>query len=128
MLSLPPSVKIYLFGEVVDLRRGIDGLCGLVSNVLQQDPSTGHLFVFVGKSKDTVKVLFWDRCGYVLYHKRLEQGRFQLPVDDVSGQSKHVTMESTQLAMLLGGIDLNVRRLARWQAMSKKTVDGDRAI
>lgn len=112
MLGLPPSVRIYFATELADMRNGIDGLRALVEGTLKHDPYAGHLFVFVGKAKDKVKILFWDRSGFVLYMKRLEKGRFQLPV--VDARRKHVTMEAAQLAMLLDGIDLNAKRLARW--------------
>jgi transposase len=113
MLGLPPSVRIYYATELVDMRKGIDGLRAKVEQTLRKDPFEGHLFVFVGKSRDKVKILFWDRAGFVLYLKRLERGRFQLPVFDAKRQQ--VEMEPAQLAMLLDGIDLNARRLARWQ-------------
>jgi len=112
MLSLPPSVRIYFATELTDMRKGIDGLRALVEGTLEKDPYTGHLFVFIGKSRDKAKVLFWDRSGFVLYLKRLEQGRFQRP--SVDRRRKHVELEPAQLAMLLDGIDLNARRLAHW--------------
>jgi transposase len=124
MFGLPPSVRIYLASELVDMRKGIDGLRVLVEGALKKDPYGGHLFVFVGKSKDKVKVLFWDSNGFVLYLKRLERGRFQLPV--VAAHAKHVAMEPAQLAMLLDGIDLNARRLARWNPPRDKGIDTDR--
>ena len=111
MLSLPPSVRIYFATELTDMRKGTDGLRALVEGTLEKDPYTGHLFVFIGKSRDKAKVLFWNRSGFVLYLKRLEQGRFQRP--SVDRQRKHVELEPAQLAMLLDGIDLNARRLAR---------------
>jgi transposase len=126
MLGLPPSVRIYFAAELVDMRKGIDGLRALVESALKRDPYGGHLFVFVGKSKDKVKILFWDRNGFVLYLKRLERGRFQLPV--VDAHTKHVAMEPTQLAMLLDGIDLNARRLPRWNPASDKGIDTDRRL
>jgi transposase len=126
MLGLPPSVRIYFAAELVDMRKGIDGLRALVEDALKKDPYGGHLFVFVGKSKDKVKILFWDRNGFVLYLKRLERGRFQLPV--VDERTKHVAMEPAQLAMLLDGIDLNARRLARWNPSSDKGIDSDRGL
>ena len=113
MLGFPPSVRIYFAAEEVDMRRGIDGLKALVESAFRKDPFEGHLFVFVGKRRDRVKILFWDRNGFVLYLKRLERGRFQLPALDL--KRHHVEMEPAQLAMLLDGIDLNARRLARWQ-------------
>ena len=113
MLGLPPSVRIYYALEPVDMRNGIDGLRAKVEQTLRKDPYEGHLFVFVGKSRDKVKILFWDRGGFVLYLKRLERGRFQLPTLD--SKRRQVEMEPAQLAMLLDGIDLNARRLARWK-------------
>ena len=124
MLGLPPSVRIYFATALVDMRNGIDGLRALVEGTLKKDPYHGHLFVFVGKAKDKVKILFWDRNGFVLYLKRLERGRFQLPA--VDERTKHVAMEPAQLAMLLDGIDLNARRLARWTPETNKGIDTDR--
>jgi transposase len=126
MLGLPPSVRIYFATALVDMRNGIDGLRALVEGTLKKDPYHGHLFVFVGKAKDKVKILFWDRNGFVLYLKRLERGRFQLPA--VDERTKHVAMEPAQLAMLLDGIDLNARRLARWTPESNKGIDTDRRM
>lgn len=123
MLGLPPSVRIYFATETTDMRKGIDGLRAIVEGTLRHDPYDGHLFVFVGKSKDKVKILFWDRNGFVLYMKRLERGRFQLPT--VDGRRKQVDMEPAQLAMLLDGIDLNARRLARWNPRGDKGIDTD---
>jgi transposase len=126
MLGLPPSVRIYFATELVDMRNGIDGLRGIVETALKKDASQGHLFVFVGKAKDKVKILFWDRNGFVVYLKRLERGRFQLPA--VDARTKHVSMEPTQLAMLLDGIDLNAKRLARWNPEGHKGIDTDRQM
>jgi transposase len=126
MLGLPPSVRIHFATALVDMRKGIDGLRVLAEGALKKDPYEGHLFVFVGKAKDKVKILFWDRNGFVLYLKRLERGRFQLPA--VDERTRHVAMEPTQLAMLLDGIDLNARRLARWNPESNKGIDTDRRI
>lgn len=113
MLGLPPSVKIYFATGLVDMRNGIDGLRAVVEQVLMKSPDEGHLFVFVGKQRDKLKILFWDRSGYVVYFKRLERGRFQLPATDET--RTRVEMEPAQLAMLLDGIDLNAKRLARWK-------------
>jgi transposase len=123
MLGVPPSVRIYFATELTDMRNGIDGLRAIVEGTLRHDPYGGHLFVFVGKAKDKVKILFWDRSGFVLYMKRLEKGRFQLPVIDP--RRKHVAMEPAQLTMLLDGIDLNARRLARWTPETEKKIDTD---
>ena len=126
MLGLPPSVRIHLATGLVDMRNGIDGLRALVEGALKKDPYAGHLFVFIGKSKDKVKILFWDRNGFVLYLKRLERGRFQLPA--VDERTRQIEMEPAQLAMLLDGIDLNARRLVRWDPLADKRIDTDRRV
>jgi transposase len=72
-------VRIYFATGLVDMRNGIDGLRAVVEQTLKLNPNEGHLFVFIGKGKDKLKILFWDRNGYVVYFKRLERGRFQLP-------------------------------------------------
>lgn len=110
MLTIPASTRIYLASQPVDMRKGFPGLISLVDEAWKKDPFSGHLFVFVGKAKDRLKVLFWDRNGFALYYKRLEKGRFQMP--DTSGA--HVTLEAAELAMLLSGIDLVRARLPRW--------------
>lgn len=113
MLTLPPSVHIYLAAGVVDMRRGHDGLFAIVRNQWKLDPFAGHLFVFVGRRSDRCKILFWDRGGFVLYYKRLEKGRFRVP--HVAPGATSVVMDATELAMLLDGIDVvNVRRPPRW--------------
>jgi transposase len=123
MLGFPPSVRIYFAVEPLDMRKGIDGLRAEVEATLRKDAFEGHLFVFVGKRRDRVKILFWDRNGFVLYMKRLERGRFQLPA--VDAKRRQVEMEPAQLGMLLDGIDLNARRLARWQP---KGIDKGREV
>ena len=124
VLGLPPSVRIYFATALVDMRNGIDGLSAVVEQVLREDPFEGHLFVFVGKQKDKVKVLYWDQNGFVLYMKRLERGRFQMPTID--GRRNRVEMQSEELQMLLKGIDLNAKRLARWSPSIDKGIDTDR--
>lgn len=126
MLGLPPSVKIYFATALVDMRKGIDGLRSVVEQALIKDPLSGHLFVFVGKSRDKVKILFWDRSGFVLYLKRLEQGRFQLPIIDET--RTHVQMEPAQLSMLLGSIDLNAKRLRPWTPSIGEPIDEEHRL
>ncbi|AGC42855.1 IS66 family transposase Orf1 [Myxococcus stipitatus DSM 14675] len=114
MLLLPRAVRIHLATEPVDMRKSIDGLFVHVQRVLVADAYSGHLFVFVSKRRDKVKVLAWDGGGFLLLYKRLEAGRFRMP--DVADDATSVQLDSTQLAMLLDGIDVSrVRRPARWQ-------------
>lgn len=113
MILLPPSVQIYLASEPVDLRRGHDGLAALVRQRWSLELYAGHLFVFVGRRLDRCKILFWDRGGFVLYYKRLERGHFRLPAPRSDGHA--VTMDGTQLMMLLDGIDVSrVKRPSAW--------------
>ena len=121
VLGLPPSVKIYFATGLIEMRNGIGGLRAVVEQVLKRDPNQGHLFVFVGKRRDRLKILFWDRNGYVVYFKRLERGRFQLPATDE--RRTRIEMEPAQLAMLLDGIDLNAKRLVRWKPKGIDTSD-----
>jgi transposase len=115
VLTLAAGVKVFLATEPVDLRRGHDGLCALVRGVLALDPfAAGHLFVFVGRRGDRIKVLFWDRGGFVVYYKRLARGRFRLP--RLPEGSDRVVLDATELAMLLGGFDVGrAQRAAAWE-------------
>jgi transposase len=118
MLTLPRSVRIYLATGAVDLRRSIDGLGALV-RAHGYDLYSGHLFVFTGRRGDRIKILAWDRGGFVLYYKRLERGRFKVPT--VATDAREVELDATQLAMLLDGIDVKrVPPPRRWEPGSKE--------
>ena len=80
MLTLPPGTKVFLATSPVDGRKGIDGLSALVRSQFGQDPLSGHMFVFFSRRADRVRVLYWDRDGYVLIQKRLELGRYRVSV------------------------------------------------
>jgi transposase len=113
VLTLPSSVRVYLAAVPVDLRRGHDGLVAIVRNEWKLNPFDGHLFVFLGRRLDRVKILVWDRNGFVLYYKRLSQGRFRMPV--IPEDAERVEMDATTLAMLLDGIDVKrVKRPTGW--------------
>lgn len=120
MLTLAAGTKVFLASEPVDLRRGHDGLCALVRSVLVLDPFAGHLFVFVGRRGDRIKVLFWDRGGFVVYYKRLARGRFRMP--RIPDGADRVVLDGTELAMLLGGFDVRrAERMAAWEPKSRRT-------
>jgi transposase len=110
VLTLPASVRVFLAAEPMDLRKSFDGLAAATRDTLKQDPLSGHLFVFLNRRSDRVKILLWDRNGYWLMTKRLERGRFRTPVGD--GQ---IEIEAAELALMLEGIDLaGARRRPRW--------------
>lgn len=108
MLSVPATVRIFLAKEPTDMRKSFDGLQGLAQQTFEQDPLSGHLFLFVNRRRDRIKILFWDRDGLCIWYKRLEAGGFQLPAFADSQQG--VELDATQLSLLLGGIDLNSAR------------------
>jgi transposase len=119
VLSLPLPVRIFPCTEPADLRRSFDGLALLVRQHLGQDPQSGHLFVFRNKRADRIKLLYWDRDGFAIWYKRLEEGTFQplatSATGQLSGAPAGVEMRATDLAMLLDGVDLeSVKRQKRY--------------
>ena len=79
MLSILADTKIFLSVAPTDMRKGFDGLQGLVLNVLEQDPLSGQLFLFINRRRDKLKILYWDGDGLAIWYRRLEQGTFQVP-------------------------------------------------
>ena len=114
MLNLPLPVRVFLCREVTDMRRSFDGLCGMVQNLLEMDPFSGHLFVFINRRRDRVKLLYWCGDGFAIWYRRLEKGTFQLP--SIEGEGQQVELSASDLSLLLDGIDLgSVRRRKRYQ-------------
>ena len=105
MLSLPPSVRLFIARGVTDMRKSFDTLAALVMDVIDEDPQSGHLFLFVNRRRDRLKVLWWDRSGYCLLAKRLEHGQFRV-FDRADGKSGAFEMSASELSLILDGIDL----------------------
>src|ERR1700687_1102335 len=103
MFGLGLATKIYIAVEAVDMRKGFEGLHGLVRDQLGQDPLSGHLFLFTNRTKTRLKALVWDGSGLWVCAKRLEKGRFRWPQAD---QRRSVVMRPEELAMLVNGLDL----------------------
>jgi transposase len=114
MLNLSLQLRIYVHAGATDMRKSFDGLSGLVRSVFQADPLDGSLFLFLNRRRDRVKLLYWDRDGYVIWAKRLEQGTFEMiPAAD---GTPAVEIDATQLAMWLGGVSLSsVKRRKRYR-------------
>ena len=107
------GVRIYLCTAPTDMRKGFDTLAALVRESLGHDPLSGHLFLFVGRDKDRIKILYWDADGFAIWYKRIEEGKFRLPVTKDTGAS--VELKASELAMLLAGIDLtSIKRRRRF--------------
>lgn len=106
-------MRIWLATQPADMRCGFDRLAELARSVTGQDPLSGHLFLFRSRGGDRLKVLYWDKDGYALWYKRLEEGAFKLPKLDAAATS--VELRASELAMLLDGIDLkSVKRVKRY--------------
>jgi transposase len=121
MLKLPSlgeldhgvGVRIFLCTSPADMRKGFDTLAALVREHLGYDPLSGHLFLFVGRNRDRMKILYWDSDGFALWYKRLEEGTFRLRSAKAKGTS--VELKASGLAMLLAGIDLtSIKRRKRF--------------
>lgn len=107
MIMLPSAVRIFLCTRPTDMRKSFDGLSGLVQECFGQDPLTGHLFLFVNRRRDRIKILYFDRDGLALWYKRLEVGTFEMPG---TAQPDGVELQPAELAMILSGIDLKSAR------------------
>ena len=112
MLSLPPSVRVFAARGATDMRKSFDTLAALVCNVVDEDPQSGHLFVFVNRRRNRVKILWWDRSGYCLLAKRLEHGQFRI-YDQAGERAGAFEMTASDLSLLLEGIDLRGARRRR---------------
>lgn len=109
MLSLPPSVRVFVARRPLDMRRSFDGLQSAVIDLIEEDPQSGHIFVFFNKAQTHVKCLVWDRSGYWIFYKRLEHGRFRV-FDRAAGSRHAFELRAHELALLLEGIDLRGAR------------------
>lgn len=117
MFGLSAATRIYIALDAVDMRRGFNGLFGLVRDHLGEDPLSGHLFLFSNRARTRIKALVWDGSGLWVCAKRLERGCFHWPEEpeQEAGKQKSVTMRPEELAMLLNGLDLKtVKRRKNW--------------
>ena len=113
MLSLSSQQRYFLYRGVTDMRKGFNGLNGLVRQHLKQDPLSGDVFLFLNRRRDRIKLLMWDKTGFALYYKQLESGTFELP-QGASGDGLELSW--SELAMLLDGIELStIKRRKRYQ-------------
>jgi transposase len=105
VIHLPASVRVYLCLTACDMRRSFDGLHALVTQSMELDPFAGHLFVFGNRRRDRVKILYWDRDGFAVWAKRLEEGTYALPFEESGERRREITAQ--ELGALLSGIDLS---------------------
>ena len=120
MFGIGTATKIFLAVGATDMRKGFDGLYGLVRQRLEAEPLSGHLFLFCNRPRTRLKVLFWDGSGLWVCAKRLEKGCFSWPLG--ADAEVKASINGEELAMLLGGIDLSrTRRKAWWRAEPART-------
>ena len=107
-MHLPASVRVYLCTAPCDMRRSFDGLHAMVTNAMQLDALGGHLFVFSNKRRDRIKILYWDRDGFAIWAKRLEEGTYAMPFDDHANAARRREITAQELGAILSGIDLSI--------------------
>jgi len=128
MLALPSTVRVFVARDPVDFRKSHDGLSGVVSDVLEGDPMSGHLFVFFNKRRDRIKLLVWDGTGQWLHYKRLARGTFE-SILHFNVDAPGIEVDMAQLQMILHGIDVRKSRIRKqFGARPRRRRRGGRAI
>lgn len=123
MMLVPADAAIYLYATATDMRKSFDGLSGLVRSEFGHEPHDGSLFLFINRRRDRLKALHWQPGGFVLWYKRLESGTFE-SIRNSDGKSV-ITLDSTELAMLISGISLqSTRRRKRHSRDTSANVGG----
>ena len=119
MFSLNDRYRYFLYCSATDMRKGFDGLSGLVRNDLGMDPLSGDVFIFINRRRTHIKLLVWEDSGFVVYYKRLERGRFEYP--QINGGQRSVSISWRQLMLIIQGIDLkSVRQRKRFSLPDRK--------
>jgi len=118
MFSLNTHQTYYLYGPAVDMRKGFNGLSGIVRTQLGKNPLNGEVFIFINRRRDRMKILVWEAGGFVLYYKLLEAGTFQLPL--IEEQTKSCSISWHQLVLILEGVELSsVKKRKRYQGKTR---------
>ena len=116
MFGIGPATRIYLAAGATEMRKGFEGLYGLVRDRLSSDPLRGHVFLFSNAQRNRLKLLFWDGSGLWVCAKRLEKGRFRWP--ETADKETKLILSHEELALLLGGIDLKQTRRRAWHRVT----------
>ena len=102
MFALGPHLKFRLYSKDTDMRKGFDGLCGIVQNCLKEEMTPDQIFIFINRGRDKVKLLHWDGRSFILYYKRLERGTFDIPKYEI--ESATLELSYSQLVLMMDGI------------------------
>jgi transposase len=119
MIVPPPQVRVFIRPGPTDMRKAFDGLFGIAKEIMKQDPLSGHLFVFCNKRRDRLKILFSDGAGLWVCAKRLEGGTFSW--QEASDDSASVEMKSSDLSMLLSGVEWRSVKRRKWRRFALAT-------
>lgn len=111
LFGFEEASKVFIYARPTDMRKGFDGLCGLVVNHMELDPRQGYLFVFMNRQRTLIKVLLWDRDGLALFYKRLEKGSFKRPTANINAPNSELSKD--ELFMILRGIDFEKTKKRR---------------
>lgn len=115
MIALTPQIRVYLYRCPTDMRKSFHGLVALTESALKQDPLSGSLFVFLNRRRDRVKILYWGQSGFCIWYQQLEKGTYQIPSPTTRDGQETLEVTSSQLALILEGIDLtSVRQRPRF--------------
>ncbi len=112
MLSFPPGIQVFMAVEPVDMRKSFDGLSAAVETVFERNLLDGHLFLFLNRRRDRIKIIWWDRDGAAIWAKRLERGNYEMPRH--AEETKRLQLDATQLALLLSGVKLDAPQRRRY--------------
>jgi transposase len=116
MWSFSNQVRVFLARTPCDMRKSFHGLVSLAESVLKKDPLSGHLFVFINRRRDRIKLLYWGGTGFCIWYQQLQQGSYQLPEITDADSESGIEITASQLSLILDGIDLSsVRQRARYQ-------------
>jgi len=118
MFGLTTTHQFHLYNKSTDMRKGFNGLCGLIQNDLSTSPTNGSVYIFINKTRDKVKLLHWSGSSFILYYKRLESGTFEIPYYDLEVGS--ISLTYSQLVLLIDGISItNISKRKRYKSIAE---------
>ena len=119
MFGLTTTHQFHLYSKPANMRKGFNGLCGLIQNDLLTSPTDGSVYIFINKTRDKVKLLHWSGSSFILYYKRLESGTFELPYYDTEVSS--ISLTYSQLVLLIDGVVItDISRRKRYKHLVEK--------
>jgi len=124
MISISKAYRYFMYGKRADMRKGFNGLCGLVRNEFLQNPLSGDVFIFINRPRNRIKLLHWQGDGFAIYYKRLEKGTYEIP--EINAASASIEIDAQQLLLILEGISLlSVKKRRRYEHhfVDKKSIN-----